>query len=260
MLLAINTRQFWAVFRTKLAYNLRSEVSQTYLGYLWWLLEPILWVTALYVVFGIFLRLRTDDLLVFLVVGMVTYFWFSRSVGNASRSLAQRGGLMTQIPIQKVFFPLLTVCQDAVKQGVVFVAMFGFLAYLGVLPKPTWLSLPLIMATQWLLILAFGMACAAVVPIVPDMRFLISTLLMIGMWASGIFYSYQDVLIAKHQDLFLLNPMANLIKNYRQVILDGQWPDWSALFAIGFASLVVITLMMWIYRRLDTTFARLALQ
>lgn len=260
MLLAINSHQFWAVFRTKLGYNLRSEVSQTYLGYLWWLLEPVLWVTALYVVFGIFLRLRTDDLLVFLIVGMVTYIWFQRSVGNASRSLAQRGGLMTQIPIQKVFFPLLTVCQDAVKQAVVFVAMFGFLVYLDVLPNLAWISLPLVMVTQWLLILALGMACAAVVPIIPDMRFLIATLLTIGMWASGIFYSYEDVLLEEHQDLFLLNPMANLIKNYRQVILDGQWPDWAALGVIALSSLALIALMMWVYRRLDTTYARLALQ
>jgi lipopolysaccharide transport system permease protein len=260
MLLAINTRQFWAVFRTKLGYNLRSEVSQTYLGYLWWLIEPVLWVTALYVVFGIFLRLRSDDLLVFMVVGMVTYIWFQRSVGNASRSLAQRGGLMTQIPIQKIFFPLLTVCQDTVKQAVVFVAMFGFLAYMGILPGPTWVSLPLIMAAQWLLILALGMVCAAVVPIIPDLRFLISTMLMIGMWASGIFYSYTDVLIPRHQHLFLLNPMANLIKNYRQVILDGQWPDWSALLIISLSSLLFIAVMMWVYRRLDTTYARLALQ
>ena len=65
-MLAINSRQFWAVFWTKLGYNLRSEVSRTYLGYLWWLIEPVLFVTTMYIVFAILLRIRTDDFLVFL--------------------------------------------------------------------------------------------------------------------------------------------------------------------------------------------------
>ena len=57
-----------------------------------------------------------------------------------------------------------------------------------------------------------------------------------------------------------MNPMANLIKNYRQVILDGVPPDWAALGNIVLLSLVLIVFMMWVFRRLDTTYARLALQ
>lgn len=260
MLLAINTRQFWAVFSTKLWFNLRSEVARTYLGYLWWLLEPVLWVTALYIVFGIFLRLRTEDLIVFLVVGMVVYGWFGRSVSNSSRSLAQERGLINQVAIQKIFFPLLTVCQDTVKQFVVFFAMFLFLFYAGVEPTLAWLWFPVLMVAQWLLILAAGMVCAALVPLIPDTRFLIATLLQVGMWGSGIFYSYEDVMLKEHQEIFLMNPMANLIKNYRDVILDGQAPDLVALGTIALVSLVIIAFMMLVFRRLDTTYARLALQ
>ncbi len=259
-LLAIDTRQFWAVFFTKLSMNLRSEVSRTYLGYLWWLLEPVLYVTALYVVFGIFLHTRTENFIVFLVCGQVTFSWFSRSVGNCTRSLLQEKGLINQVAIQKLFFPLLVVCQDLVKQGVVFLAMFGFLIFMGVQPAAAWWSLPVLILVQWLFILGIGMVCAGIVPLVPDLKFLINTLLMVTMWASGIFYSYKDVLLREHQELFLMNPMANLIKNYRQVILDGALPDWGALAAIALFSMALIVVMLWVFRRLDTTYARLALQ
>ncbi len=259
-MLAINTRQFWAVFFTKLVFNLRSEVSRTYLGYVWWLLEPVLFVTALYIVFGTFLRTRTEDFLVFLVIGQVSFSWFSRSVSNASRAMLGNKGLMNQVAIQKLFFPLLVVCQDLVKQAVVFVAMLGFLLYMGVDAGAVWLTLPLIMMVQLLLILAVGFVCAGIVPLVPDFRFLIGTMLTITMWGSGVFYSYEDVLLERHQNLFLMNPMANLIKNYRQVLLDGVQPDWSALAVIALISIGVILAMMWVFRRLDTTFARLALQ
>jgi ABC-type polysaccharide/polyol phosphate export permease len=54
--------------------------------------------------------------------------------------------------------------------------------------------------------------------------------------------------------------MANLIKNYRQVLLDGIPPDWLALLFIGSYSIGIIVLMMWVFKRLDTTYARLAIQ
>ncbi len=231
-MLSANSPQFWAVFFTKLRFNLRSEVSRTYLGYLWWLLEPVLFVAALYLVFAIFLQIRTENFLLFLICGQVSYSWFQRSVSNSSNSLLDNKSLLTQVAIQKMFFPLLTFSQDFVKQTVVFVAMLGFLLYLGAPPTLSWISLPAVILTQALFTLAIGVVCSGIVPMIPDFRFLITTLLTVLMWGSGMFYSYKDVLLEKHQDLFLMNPMANLIKNYRQVLLDGQSPDWGALLLI----------------------------
>lgn len=259
-MLSLNSHQFWAVFFTKLRFNLRSEVSRTYLGYLWWLLEPVLYVTTLYVVFGIFLNTRTENFVVFLICGQVAFSWFSRSVGNSSRSLLDNKGLMNQVAIQKLFFPLLTTSQDFVKQMVVFIAMIGALLYLDTQPSLAWISLPALIVTQALFTLAVGVICSGIVPLVPDFRFLITTILTVLMWGSGVFYSYKDVLLKEHQELFLLNPMANLIKNYRQVLLDGQWPDWGALGIICVFSVLAIIIMAMVFRRLETTYARLAMQ
>jgi lipopolysaccharide transport system permease protein len=80
------------------------------------------------------------------------------------------------------------------------------------------------------------------------------------MFVSGIFYSYKDVILEKHQALFLLNPVANLLKNYRQVLMDNSQPDWMALFSISSVSLVAIGAMFIFYRKFDTAYARLVLQ
>lgn len=257
---SITSKHFWQVFFTKLAFNLKSEVSKTYLGYAWWLLEPVFFVTALYVVFGIFLHTRTENFILFLVCGMIPYSWFSRSVGNSSQSILQGRGLINQIAIPKAFFPLLTVSQDLVKQAVVFVAMLGFILAMGETASIHWLALIPIAFVQFMFIIAIAFFAAAIVPVIPDFRFLIGTALTIGMWGSGIFYSYTQVLLLKHQQLFLMNPMANLIKNYRQVLLDNQWPDWVALSWIAGISIALIAFMLFIFKRHDTTYARLVIQ
>lgn len=259
-LLTITSRQFWEIFFTKLQFNIKSEISTTYLGYLWWILEPVLYIAAMYVVFAIFLRIRTGDFIVFLICGQVAFSWFSRSVGNASRSIVAGKGLINQVYIPKPFFPLLTVCQDFVKQCVVFVAV---LAYFLIMDQPmslNWLSLFAIMAVQFMLIAAVGMMVASIVPAIPDFKFVVSTALMIMMWGSGIFYSYEEVLLPEHRELYLMNPMANLIKNYRQVVLDNQLPDWDALAAIALVSLLLAATMMVVYRRFDSAYARLVTQ
>ena len=44
----------------KVRANLTSEMSRTYLSYLWWVVEPALFIAVLYLVFGLMLR-RGED-------------------------------------------------------------------------------------------------------------------------------------------------------------------------------------------------------
>lgn len=259
-MLTITSRHFWELFVVNLGFNIKSEVSRTYLGYLWWLLEPVFYVGAMYVVLGIFLGRRSEGFMLFLVLGQVPFSWFSRSVTNASGSIWQGKSLIQRVSIPKVYFPLLTISQDLVKQLVVFAATLIFIALLGQDITLTWLALPAIVITQFILILAVSLVLASIVPAIPDFKFLISTAMMVLMWGSGIFYSIEDVLLEKHRHLFLLNPVANLIKNYRQVILDNSMPDWVALGTILLVSLLVIAVMLEVFRRNDTAFARLVIE
>ena len=256
----LRSRQFWEAFITKLVFNLKSEVSKTYLGYLWWLVEPVLYVTALHVVFNRFLQLRTADFLLFLVCGMIPFMWFSKSVSQASNSIVAGKGLIGQVAIPKAFFPLLAVSQDLVKQLLVFIAMLVFVLAMGKGMTIHWLGLAPIILVQFGLIVAVALFVSSIVPVFPDFKFLIGTGLTILMWGSGIFYDYEAVLKPEHRAIFQMNPMANLIKNYRDVLIHGQFPDWSALLAIAMFSIVIAAVMLLVLRRYDSAYARLIIQ
>lgn len=259
-MLTIFSRQFWEIFFTKLRLNIKSEASETYLGYLWWILEPAMFITAMYFVFGVLLGTRTSEFITFLVCGQVPYSWFARSVPNASRSLVAGRGIINQVYIPKPFFPLLTVAQDFIKQSVVFVAVVGYFLVVDQPITPTWFSLIPVILVQFMLVAALGVFLSAFVPAIPDLKFLIGTGMTILMFGSGIFYSYTEVLLPRHQELFLMNPIANLIKNYRQVILENQLPDWTALTVIAGLSLALLAVMLLFFRRFDNTYARLVTQ
>jgi len=248
------------IYLAKLSLNLKAEVSKTYLGYVWWILEPAMYVAVLYYVFGVFLARGGDDFVAFLVCGKVPFLWFSKSVVNSNNSILSNRGLINQVAIPKTFFPLLVVGQDLVKQFFVFALMFGFLLLYGIEFSPQWFWVIFVMLTELLLIIAVSLCAAAATAFVPDVRLLISTAMVLLMFGSGIFYDYRDIILPKHQSLFLLNPLASLINNYRQVLLDHQAPDWGSLLSISLISLLVISMMVVIYRKADNALARLVIQ
>jgi len=205
------------VFFTKLVFNLKSEASKTYLGYIWWMLEPALMVAVLYLIFGVFLARGGPNFVVFLVCGKIPFLWFSKSVNNASNSILAGRGLINQAAIPKPFFPMLIVFQDSFKQIFVFTLMLIFISLYGLPASWMWLNLVFVIFTQFLLISAIALLFAAIVPFLPDFKYLIATGMMALMFGSGIFYSYKQVILPEHQRLFLLNPLANLIRNYPDV-------------------------------------------
>ena len=252
--------QLGEVFFTKLRLNLKAEVSKTYLGYAWWVLEPALYVAVLFLVFGTFRGRGTEGFVVFLVCGTIPYLWFQKSVMNATGSIVAGRGLINQVAISKAFFPLLVVFQDLVKQAFVFAVMVCFLLVYGIEPGWAWLFCLYLVVVELLVIVASALFVALVTTYIPDFRFLVTTGTMLLLFCSGLFFDYKDVILERHHDLFLLNPMARLVKNYRQVLLDHSQPDWLALFAIALVSLAAIGLILAAYRRTDTSLARLVVQ
>ena len=254
--MSYSRRQLVDVFLTKLKFNLKSEASKTYLGYVWWVLEPALFVLVLYLVFGIFRARGTPDFVIFLVIGKIPFLWFSKSVVNASNSILQARGLINQVIISKAFFPLLVVAQDVVKQLFVLTLMFVFLIWFGLEPNLAWLYFPLLFVVQLLLIVACSLITAMITPFLPDFKYILSTGMVLLMLMSGIFFDYREVVLPKHQSLFLANPMARLLTEYRRILMDGQPPEWLSISIIALISFLVIIALLRFYRRIDTPLAR----
>ena len=80
------------------------------------------------------------------------------------------------------------------------------------------------------------------------------------MFGSGIFYSYKHVLLPEHREIFLMNPMANLIVNYRRVLMEDVEPFTASLMVIVLVSSLVILLMSRLMKQHNNTLTRLALE
>lgn len=253
-------RNLFEAFWLKLRFNLKEEASHSYLNYIWWLLEPALLVAVFYLVFEVMLNRGGEGFLYFLICGKIPFLWFSKSVTNSAGSIMAGRGLISQMAIPKPFFPMLVVAQDSVKQIFVMLALAVFIWGSGYAPHLGWLMLPAVMLVQLLLISAAALFAAAIVPFVPDFRYIISTGMIMLMFGSGIFYDYRTALLDMHQRYFLLNPLARLIEAYRDILIRAAMPDWNGLTIVAIASIGVIALLGFYYRHRDHVYARLVIQ
>lgn len=254
-----SVKDFWQLLQFRVQCSLKSEASTSYLSYSWWVLEPLLYMGMFYLVFEILLNQGTKDFVAYLLCGLIPWLWFSKSITNATGSIPSARGIMMQTRVPVILFPTEVVAQDCVKQLVVFSILFIFLIAYGMTIDIHWLAVLPIALAQLLLTLSLSLLVAAITPFLPDVRFLIQTGLLMLMMGSGIFFSY-DVILPEHLSIFFMNPIANLINNYRQVLMYQQWPDWQALAIISLASLVLIVLLATILRRRNATYARVILE
>lgn len=239
--------------------DLRSEASRTYVSCLWWLLEPLLYMAGFYFLFAVVLQIRTADFALFLLVGLVVWKWFASGVGHASGSILGNQGLMQQVYLPKIIFPLVVVATDTFKFLLVFMVLLALLLIRGSEPGVEWLALPLIVGVQLLLLSGFAVLAASITPIVPDIRFAIDNLLFLMMCISGVFFGRSDI-PEKYRDVFDLNPMASLIQAYRDVLIGAKWPSFSALAAVAAMSAVLLFFACLVVRRYDRSYPRLTVQ
>jgi len=243
---------------TKAIFNLRSETQRNYLSYLWWILEPLLYMVVYFLVFGVLLQRGGEGFITFLLTGLIPWTWFSKAVSSSSNSIIAGQGLMLQVGIPSIVFPLVSLLQASLKQIPVFLVLFAFVWLQGYPPDVHWLALFPVVLIQVMLTIMFGCLLAALVPFVRDVSHLVPTGLMFVMFLSGIFYSYERI-PAQWQNIFLMNPIAFILKCYREIFIDGIYPDFVTLGTWGIISMLGCVLILMAYKKLRYIFPRVVL-
>ena len=253
----VTLNQSLTLVDTMARFHLKGEARQYLLGYLWWILEPLLYVAVFYVVFEKLLQNRQPDFLYFLIVGKLSFIWFSKSVNQASNSLVMNKGLIAQVYLRKELLPMAVIHQGFYRQVVIFAFLLILLLVGGYAPGSVWLWLVPIALIQALLVAGCGMLAALLVCLQRDFRFVVQMGTLFLLFMSGVFWDINAIADeTARQWLLRLNPVAALIDAYRQVLMLGAQPNRSTLTWALFEAIVLMGLATWLYRRLQFWIAR----
>jgi len=115
-------------------------------------------------------------------------------------------------------------------------------------------TLPLVIAIQFLLTLSLVFFLATVYVTFRDTEYLTGIFLMLGFYLTPIFYPASSI-PPQYQLIYRLNPMVDLIASYRRILVEGQFPAPVPLAMIAIVSLLLLWLGYRIFVRASYQFA-----
>jgi len=242
--------QYWRLVDIMARMSLRADATKMLLGYVWWILEPMLYVGVLYVVFTLILTNRHPDFLMFLMTGKLAFVWFSKSVTQAGNSIVNGRGLVGKISLPMSLFPMAMVQECLYRQVAVFAFLLAVLVFNGYTPNMTWFWIVPVLIVNYIMILSLGLIAATIVTVVRDFAPLISLGMIFLMFTSGIFWNPHSIGDpAKTELLLTYNPVAFLLDAYRQALMYDTAPDMVHLATLGALFGAIICLMVILMRR-----------
>lgn len=236
--------------------GLRAEASRGYLGVLWWIIEPLMYMSIFYVVFAHLFRRGDANFIMFLLTGLISWKWFHATVATGASSLLTNVGLMNQVYLPKIIFPLTIVAINTFKFLIILTILLILLQFTSARVTWAWMLLPVLVLTQLLLIVAVTSLLAAIMPFFPDLKVILDNVLMMLLFLSGVFFDINKM-PESVQGYFWLNPMALMIALYRKVLIEGAQPDWLQLSGILVFSAVLLIFAVRLFHRFDRVYPKI---
>jgi lipopolysaccharide transport system permease protein/teichoic acid transport system permease protein len=285
--------------RRLIGYMVRADIKKrgmdTVLGNVWWVLDPLITMLVYVLVMTVIFQRSTPDFPLFLLSAMVPFKWFTATLGDSTRAVVGKEGLIKQVMFPKLILPV----TDAISQTVSF--LFGMLVLLFVLVlayrshlsvEIAWV--PVIAVVQFIFTLGFTFMLAALTVFYRDVGIVMGHFMRLLFWISPILWSFTAVAgrgasLAEglaQADRFLnlpegslfnvlrYNPVSLLLESYRQVIYghlgttttaSGSTqlvataptaPDLPILALILATGLVFLAIGTLIFKRLEPAFAK----
>jgi ABC-type polysaccharide/polyol phosphate transport system ATPase subunit/ABC-type polysaccharide/polyol phosphate export permease len=223
--------------------QIKLKYRYTFLGLLWNLLEPGLYLLVLSAVLSFVNRMDMHDYAVFLFSGLIPWRYFEKAVGVCMDSLVQGDWLLKKLPVSAFALPLARWIVASVEFAFAFLA--GALVLLAL--KPGWsvhcLALPVSVVPWALLGLGLGLLTASLFTFFRDLRPIVQMALLLLFFTSPILF-HADLFPAGsfHARLLAWHPVTYFAALFQKPLHAGTWPsatDWTVSFTVALLALGV---------------------
>lgn len=211
----------------KLAINdFKVRYVGSYLGIIWAFIQPLITILIYWFVFQVGFRSgdRPDGIpyIIWLICGIVPWFFFSEAIGSATNTLWEYSYLVKKVSFNVQILPIIKVI-SALFIHIFFVAFtLLMLSLYGVPFSIVNLQVIYYMGAMVFLIVGLSLITSSIVVFFKDMGQLVSIFIQIGFWMIPIVWT-PETISPEYMKLFKLNPMYYVVEGYRDTFINHVW-------------------------------------
>jgi lipopolysaccharide transport system permease protein len=249
---------------------IKREIASRYrgslLGLLWSLLNPLFMLAVYTFVFGVVMKSRwtmpdqlsatysTGEFAVILFSGLIVFQFFSEVVSQAPRLIVGNANYVKRIVFPIQILPIVSAGAALFNVAVSLLVLLAFAyAVFGGIPFTLFLA-PIVLTPLVFMVLGVAWVLASTGVYFRDMSQIIAPLVTATMFLSPVFFQ-RTSLPAWLQPWLSLNPLAIPVESFRDVVIFGTQPDWSALCAYALVALFVAVLGYQFFQKTRRGFA-----
>ncbi|MDA3788506.1 MAG: ABC transporter permease [Desulfobacula sp.] len=233
--------------------NLKTTVTNTRLGLLWWILDPLFFMAIYYFVVSIVFERGGPNYHLFALCGIVTWQSFARSVNLCTNSLVRSAGLIKQASLPIFFYVIISSIVQA------------FFYTIGLMIITIWnnqvigTQTPAIFILVFLMVLmtsSLGLFLSIFHAYVRDTGKIVAYILRFGFYISPVLYSPDRIYGLESipnyfKILYSLNPMVHIITAVRDLLFYGKMFDLYPILIIFIVTMGTLQLGLMFFRRVS---------
>jgi ABC-type polysaccharide/polyol phosphate export permease len=219
--------------------DLKSNTARTYIGFLWWVVDPIIYMSVFYLVVKIIFHRGGPNYSAFLFVALIPLKWTISCLVDATIAISSKSGIIQQVYVPKIVFIVVRLMVNTLKFLISVIMMFLFLFFRGTPLSFLVLYFPVIVIIQVLFILSGMIILAHIGVYFRDVKNLMQYATRMLYYLSPVMFSMEAVPTSLAKWLYL-NPLTTLIVSYRNILLYQKDPEWEYLFLLSVFSTVFL--------------------
>ena len=223
--------------------QLKSEVANSYLNWLWWVLDPVCFMVIYTFIFGYVFDGNELYFPVFIFVGLSMWDFFNRCTKACVKMVRNNKGVVSKVYLPKFVLVLSDMIVNGFKMFISFGIVVGMMIFFQV--PLHWTVLWFIPVLFVFLLFTFG-CCMFLLHYgvyVEDLSNVVNIALRLVFYVTGIFYDVEKRLPAPWGGYITkVNPLAYMISSARNAILYGQNVEVKALLMWLVLSIALVIL------------------
>jgi ABC-type polysaccharide/polyol phosphate export permease len=223
--------------------RLKAEVANSYLNWIWWVLEPFCFMLIYTVVFGFIFGSGEDNFPVYIFLGSIIWTFFSKTISSSVTMIRSNEMIIAKVYLPKYILLIVEMMVNFFKMlvSVVLVMVMMVIFHISISFQILWIF-PILMIF-FFVTFGFGSILMHCGVYIDDLSHAITILLNMMMYFTGIFFSIENRLDEPFSTILgVFNPVAFLLTSIRKSVMYKSSPDISILSIWCIISIVVMYL------------------
>jgi lipopolysaccharide transport system permease protein len=237
-------------------HRLKVRYSQSALGWMWAVLQPLALMLIYTVIFSLVTKIPSGGVpyALFVYSALLPWTYFATILNTAAGSLVKHTNLITKVYFPREILPISYIVVGLFDFAIASVFLAGMMVYYKAHPTATvWWAIPCL-----LIMTGFGGAVALVFSALEvrfrDVGLAMPLVVQVWMFATPVVYPLASV-PARFHNIYVLNPLAGAIENFRRALLGNEPMDFFSLKASAIITAVVLPLAYLFFKHREASMA-----